>query len=90
MSIDRNITLPEEERPDIIQAGCMIRMFMGKKYTIKPGNRMGQHLLPEIRSAVDHVMVGIPGNKHRNPQAFIPGVLTETYRMIAPYYRDPL
>jgi hypothetical protein len=51
---------------------------------------MPQHLLPEIRATVDYDIVALCLDQHRDPQAFIPGVLAQADRIRTPDDGDSL
>ena len=90
MGIDGDISLPEKKGPDIINASCMIGMFMGKKDGVEPAYIVAEHLLPEIGPAIDDDVMAVHLYHHGYPKAFVPGILTETYRMCAPDDGDSL
>lgn len=91
VGIDGDIALPEKERPDIVNTGRMVGVFVGKEDAVEPLHIVPQHLLPEIGAAIDHVYTVIFGFDHdRYPQPLVAGVGAQANRMFAADYRDAL
>ena len=88
--IEWNISLPEIKRPDIIKARRMVAMFVGEKDSIQLFYIFPQHLLSEIRAAIDHITRVIPFHHHRYPETLIPRVTTSVYRVLTAYHRYAL
>ena len=61
----------------------MVCMFVGKEYAVKPLAFAGQHLLPEIRPAVDNIGIIIPMYPYRYTKSLVPGILASANRVIA-------
>src|SRR5690606_16293788 len=76
VSINRNIPLFEKKWSYVVQACRMIAVLMGEENGIKPLNCVGQHLLPEIRPAVDHQIMTSYFHQNRDPKSLIFGILT--------------
>ena len=53
MGIYGDVSLSEEIGPDIIDSGGVICVFVGEQNAIELMDLIGEHLLPEIRAAVD-------------------------------------
>src|SRR4051794_9397257 len=67
-------TIPEIQRPDVVQAEYMIDVAMCNQYCIQPTQPIPQGLLPEIRRGVDQY--GLPAvlDYYRDTKPLVPGV----------------
>jgi hypothetical protein len=90
MGVNGDVSLSEEEWPDIIYAGCVIRVFVCKQDTIQAAHVMGEHLLPEIGAAIYYIQIVFPGNHDRDAKPFVSGVAALADRMSAPDNRNAL
>ena len=66
---NRHLALTEIERPDVIDPGGMVCMFVGEQQCIDAAAAAGQHLLAEIRAAVYHdgKIIGMDPNRYTKP-----------------------
>src|SRR5690606_29665228 len=78
--------LGEVEWPDIIQSGGMLLVLMGVNDGILPFDPFPEHLLPEVRTRVDHQTLGTYLQMHRTPQSFIPKIQRTAHLAIAADY----
>ena len=90
MSINRDVSLSEKKRAYVIYTCGMVCVLMGEEDSVQPFDVLPEHLLPEIGTAIDHVIVIIPGDHHRNTQPFVLWIFTEADRVITPDHGDAL
>jgi hypothetical protein len=90
MGINRDVALPEEKGSDIIDSGGVVGMLMCEQDAVKTGDVISEHLLPEVRAAINDETVFFPGDENRYAKPFILGVGTSADGVVTPDYRDTL
>jgi hypothetical protein len=90
MCKDGDVALSEKIWADIIDPCRMIRMFMSEQNAVEPVYLIGEHLLPEIRAAIDNKIEVFPGDQNRDTKPFILGVRTLADGVVTPDNRNSL
>jgi hypothetical protein len=67
-------TIPEIQRPDVVQPEYMIDVAMCNQYRIQPTQSVSQSLLPEIRRGVDQYSLSTMLDYYRDTKPLVPGV----------------
>lgn len=74
MCINGDVPLPEEKWTDIVDACGVVGMLMGKEYGVQPVYGVAEHLLTEIRAAIDDNVMTVHLHQYGYSQAFVPGI----------------
>src|SRR6056297_2026273 len=82
MCINRDIPLSKEKGANIINARCMIGMFVGKQNAIQFIYGIGEHLLSKIRAAINNIIVVFPRNQYGYTESLVLGVRAQANRVV--------
>lgn len=90
VGIYRDVALFEIERADVVDTGGMVGMLVGKKDRIDARTLRSEHLLAEIRPAIDDERIAFTVYPYRNTQPFVFRVGAFANRVLASDDRNAL
>lgn len=84
------LSLSKAKRADVVKAGYVIIVFVGKEDAVEPGDTTGEHLLAKVGTGIDDDVLSVPRKNGAVAQSLVTGVAAATSGAITTDNRNSL